>query len=79
MMLRLILCDYSDAYIFVKGTIIVPKTATADAEANNDNEKVTIKNCALFAHCISEINNARLDNAKDIDVVMPMFNFNRMW
>ena len=31
-------------------------------------------NCALFTDCISEINNSQIDNAKDIDVVMPMYN-----
>ena len=33
-----------------------------------------VKNCALFIKCISEINNTKVDNAKDIDVVMPMYN-----
>ena len=32
------------------------------------------KNCAPFADSISEINNTQIDNAKDIDVVMPMYN-----
>ena len=27
-----------------------------------------------FTDCISEINNAQLDNAKDLDVMMPMYN-----
>ena len=42
------LCDYSDAYIHVKGTIIVPNTAAADASVNNTNKKVIFKNCAPF-------------------------------
>ena len=68
------LCDYSDAYILVKGTISVNNTAAADAAANNTNRKVIFKNCARFTNCISEINNTEIDNAKDIDIVMPMYN-----
>ena len=68
-------CDYSDAYIHVKGTIIVNNTAAADADANNTNKKVIFKNCAPFTNCITEINNTDIDNAKDIDIVMPMYNF----
>ena len=35
---------------------------------------VAFKNCASFTNCISEINNTQIDNAKDIDIVMPMYN-----
>ena len=35
---------------------------------------MTSKNCAPFINCISEINNTQVDNAKDIDIVMPMYN-----
>ena len=73
-MLKSSLCDYSDAYILVKGTINVNNTAAADADANNTNNKVIFKNCAPFTNCISEINNTQVDNAKDIDIVMPMYN-----
>ena len=73
-MLKSSFCDYSDAYILVKGTISVNTTAAADANANNTNKKVIFKNCALFTNCISEINNTQIDNAKDIDIVMPMYN-----
>ena len=68
------LCDYSDAYILVKGTITVNNTAAADTAVNNVNKKVIFKNCAPFTNCISEINNTQIDNAKDIDIVMPMYN-----
>ena len=61
------LCDYSDAYILVKGTITVNNnTAAADAHANNTNKKVIFKNCSPFTNCISEINNTQIDNAEDI-------------
>ena len=73
-MLRSSLCDFSDAYILVKGNITVNNTAAADADANNTNKKVIFKNCAPFTNCISEINNTQIDNAKDIDTVMPMYN-----
>ena len=73
-MLKSSLCDYSDAYILVKGTISVTNTAADGAAANNTNKKVIFKNCAPFINCINEINNTQVDNAKDIDIVMPMYN-----
>ena len=73
-MLKSSLCDYSDVYILVKGTISVNNTAAQGAAANNTNKKVIFKNCAPFINCISEINNTQIDNAKDIDIVMPMYN-----
>ena len=73
-MLKSSLCDYSDAYILVKGTISVNNTAAAGAAANNDDKKIIFKNCAPFTNCISEINNTQTDNAKDIDIAMPMYN-----
>ena len=73
-MLRSSLCDYSDAYILVKGNITVNNTAADGAAANNTNKKVIFKNCAPFTDCISKINNTQVDNAKDIDIVMPMYN-----
>ena len=73
-MLKLSLCDYSGAYILVKGTITVNNTAALDANANNTNRKVIFTNCAPFTICISEINNTQVGKAKDIDIVMPMYN-----
>ena len=73
-MLKSSLCDYSHAYVDVKGTITVNNTPAADANANNTNKKVIFKNCAPFTNCITEINNTDIDNAKDIDIVMPMYN-----
>ena len=63
-MLKSSLCDYSDAYILVKGTISVNNTAAAGANANHTNKKAIFKNCAPFTKCISEINNTQIDNAK---------------
>ena len=73
-MLRSSLCDYSDAYILVKGNITVNNTAADGAAANNTNKKVIFKNCAPFTNCISKINNTQIDNAEYIDTVMPMYN-----
>ena len=73
-MLRSSLCDYSDAYILVKGNISVNNTAAAGAAENNTNKKVIFKNCAPFTNCISKINNTQIDNAEYIDIVMPMYN-----
>ena len=49
------LCDYSDAYILVKGNITVNNTAAAGTAANNTNKKVIFKNCAPYTNCISKI------------------------
>ena len=73
-MLKSSLCDPSDAYILVKGTISVNNTAAEVAAVNNNDRKVIFKNCAPFTNCISEINNTQTDNTKDIDIVMPMYN-----
>ena len=72
-MLRPNLCDYSDAYILVKQTIAVNNTATA-AAPNNRNKKLIFKNCTPFVKCISEINNIQIDSAKDIYIVLLMYN-----
>ena len=75
-MLKSSLCDYSDAYILVKGTITITGAGN-DAAARQADERdkgVVFKNCAPFINCISEINNTQIDNAKDIDIVMPMYN-----
>ena len=75
-MLKSSFCDYSDAYILVKGKIAIAG-AGADAaarQAGERNKGVIFKNCAPFINCISEINNTQVGNAKDIDIVMPMYN-----
>ena len=70
LMLRSDLCDCSDAYIVVKGTITV--TGTADAKKGIKN--LIFKNNTPFRSCISKINNTILDNAEYLDIVMPMYN-----
>ena len=43
-------------------------------KSTNTNKKVIFKNSAPFTNCISKINNAEIDNAQYIDIVMPMYN-----
>ena len=71
-MLRSSLCDYSDAYILVSETIAI--TGAGARQLDEINKRVMFKNCAPFTDCISETNNTQIDNAKYIDVVMPMYN-----
>ena len=72
-MLKSDLCDFSDAYIVVKGTITLTKT---DGRRFIDirNRFLAFKNNVPFTNCISKINNVLIDNAEDLDVVMPMYN-----
>ena len=69
-MLRSDLCDFSDAYIVVKGTI----TVTGTTSRNSKNRPLAFKNNTPFINCISKINNTLIDNAEDLDIVMPMYN-----
>ena len=75
-MLRSNLCDYADVYILVKGTIRITG-AGDDAAARQADERdkgVIFKNYAPRTKCTSRINNKDIDNAQDIDIVMPMYN-----
>ena len=73
-MLRSSLCDYSDAYMLVKGNISVNDTAAEGAAANIAFKKVVFKNCVPFTNCTSKINNTQTDNAEYIDIVMQLYN-----
>ena len=74
-MLRSNLCDYADAYILVKGTITITGAGNDDATKRADemDKGATFKNCAPFTKCISRINNADIDNAQDIDIVISIY------
>ena len=88
-MLRTDLCDFSNAYIVVKGNITVVKKiftandfeapnntaaiATATNDANN-NAFGKKKQFALFINCITKINGTKIDKAEDLDLVMRMYN-----
>ena len=41
---------------------------------NNEDKEVVFKNCAPFTDCASEMDNTKIDNAKAIDVVIPVHN-----
>ena len=69
-MLRSDLCDFSNAYIVVKGDI----TVEGNANANKHNKNLAFKNNAPFTNCITKIDGVQIDNAEDLDVVMPMYN-----
>ena len=60
------LCDYSDAYILVIGDITVT--------GGDANTKVAFKNCVPFTKCVTHINDKHVDNADNLDIVMPMYN-----
>ena len=69
-MLRSDLCDFSNAYIAVEGTI----TFEGDNNANKRNKNLAFKDNAPFINCISKINGAKIDNAENVDVVMLIYN-----
>ena len=69
-MLRSDLYDYSDAYVWVKGKI----TVTNPNDNANFNKELTLKNNAPFISSISKINGELVENAEDLDIVIPMYN-----
>ena len=69
-MLRSDLCDYSDAYVWVTGKI----TVTNPNDNANFNKELTLKNNAPFISCISKINGELVENAEDLNIIMPMYN-----
>ena len=70
------LCCYSDAYILVKGNITLVGQGAIEAEQQTDRniKQVTFKNSAPFTDCVTEINNTKVDNLKDLDVVTMVYN-----
>ena len=60
----------SDGYVWVKGTITV---ANPNNNANFD-RRLTLKNNAPFISCVSKINGELVENAEDLNIVMPMYN-----
>ena len=63
------LCGFNDVYFVEKGGITV-------GAPNNAKKKkaVAFKSNAPFINCVSKINGVKIDNAEDLDVVMPMYN-----
>ena len=68
-MLRSDICYFSDAYIVMKGVVTV-----TEPENVKWNKSFAFKNNAPFINSISKINGVQIDNAEDLDVVMPMYN-----
>ena len=75
-MIRSHLCDYSDEYILVRGTITINGAGDNDSakQADERNKGVIFKDYAPFTDCISEANNNQIDYTKDINVVITMYN-----
>ena len=76
-LLRSHLCDYSDAYILVKGTITVTAPGVnnnADNIRDKRNRPLILKNNAPFVSCITRINGKLIEDADDLDIVMSMYN-----
>ena len=69
-MLRSDLCDYADAYVLNEGRIRVTENHPRDRQ----NRPVILKNNAPFISCITRINGELIEDADDLDVVMPMYN-----
>ena len=76
-MLRSNLYDSSDAYILVKGTITVTAPGANNGVNNirdKKNRSLILKNNAPFVSCIIRINGELIEDAYDLDIVMPMYN-----
>ena len=69
-MLRSDLCDFSDAYIVVKGTI----AAIGTNNKSRKNRPLAFKSNAPFICRISKINNTLIDNAEDLYITISMYN-----
>ena len=65
------LCDFNDAYIFVTGKIT---TTNPGNDASQYNRKVSLKNSAASFNFTLKINSQLIENAQDLDIVMPMYN-----
>ena len=75
-MLKSSWCNYSDAYILIKGRITITRAGNNAEERQTDerNKEVIFKNCVPFTDYITKINNTQVDNAKDLNVLMSMDN-----
>ena len=69
-MLRSDLCEFSDTHIVVNRDI----SLEVDDDANKHDRNLVFKNNASFINCITKINGIKVDNAEDLDVVIPLYN-----
>ena len=56
------LCNYNNAHILVRGNIII---------IGHQVTQVLFKNCTSFTECITKIDGTTIDDAEDLDLVMP--------
>ena len=56
---------FQDAYILVRGVITIIGHTIA---------QVPFKNCAPLTRCITKIDGTTINDAENLDLVMPMFN-----
>ena len=61
-------------YLWVQLWLVGPGANDVARAVKRNNKQAIFKNCAPFTDCIIEINNTQIDNAKELDVVMPMYN-----
>ena len=75
-MLKSSVFDHSDGFALGKGCIAVvgQRVDAAAIAADKNNKHVMFKNCAPFTDCISKSNSTQTDIAKDLDVLMPVYN-----
>ena len=60
------LCEYNDAYIFVRSNINIIGCNLAT--------EIAFRNCVSLIECITKIDRTTLDDAEDFDLVMPIYN-----
>ena len=73
-MLKPILCDYNDPCILVSGTTTIKGGPEDATEADKERKEEIFKNCTPIIECTTELNNTQIDHAKDLDLVMPVYN-----
>ena len=75
-MLKSSLCRYSDTYIDVTGSITVFRAGATKAalQVDRNNQQAISKIFVHFTDCITEISYTQVDNTKDFDVLVPMYN-----
>ena len=75
-MLKSSLCNYSDAYILVSGTIKITGVGADDAGKRLDksNKEIVSKNNAPVIDWLSEESKEIPNKSKDLYVVIPMYN-----
>ena len=60
--------------MLAKGTVTVAISSSGGVATNNADKEVIFENCASFINSISRISNTQVDEAHDINVVIPMHN-----